>query len=87
MKTVNIHEAKTNMSRLLQSVAQGQSVTIANAGKPVAQLTPIGGIAKRRFGTLRGKYPVPDDIDTPFAKDIEEMFYGNSDYEKPVKSK
>ena len=87
MKIVNIHEAKTNMSRLLQSVAQGKSVTIANAGKPVAQLTPIGGVAKRKFGTLRGKYPVPNDIDTPFAKDIEEMFYGNSDYEKPVKSK
>ena len=87
MKTVNIHEAKTNMSRLLQSVAQGQSVTIANAGKPVAQLTPIGGVAKRKFGTLRGKYPVPDDIDTPFAQDIEEMFYGNSDSEKSAKSK
>ena len=87
MKTVNIHEAKTNMSRLLQSVAQGKSITIANAGKPVAQLTPIGGVAKRKFGTLRGKYPVPNDIDTPFAKDIEEMFYGNSDIEKPTTSK
>ena len=65
------------MSHFLQSVAKGKTVTIANAGKPVAQLTPIDGAGKRRFGTLRGKFLVQDDIDTLFAKEIEEIFYGS----------
>ena len=75
------------MSRLLQSVAKGQTVTIANAGKPVAQLTPIGGPAKRRFGTLRGHFAVPEDIDAPFAKEIQGMFYGDPKIELMPKSK
>lgn len=79
-RVVNVHEAKTHFSRLLDEVEQGESVVIAKAGKPKAQLSPYKEQAKkpvRRIGFLKGKIKVPDDIKTPFAKEIEEMFYGN----------
>ena len=82
MKTVNIHEAKTNLSRLIKEVQAGRSVMIANAGKPVAVLGPVGSKPKREFGTLKGIYSVPEDIDTAFVNDIEDMFYGTDRAEK-----
>ncbi len=59
----------------------GEEVIIAKAGKPVARLAALTDQPKpqRRLGTLAGLYPVPNDIYTPFAENIEEMFYGNSD--------
>lgn len=78
--TVNVHEAKTNLSKLLLKVKQGEEVIIANAGKPAARLVPIEPEpAKRRIGFLKGQFNVPDDIKTPFAEEVEEMFYGNLD--------
>jgi prevent-host-death family protein len=77
MTTVNIHEAKTNLSRLLAQVAAGEEVIIAKAGKPIAKLVPVGPAKpQRRLGGLEGQFKVPDDFDTMFAKEIEEMFYG-----------
>jgi prevent-host-death family protein len=76
MKTFNIHEAKTHLSRLLEGVAQGESFVIAKSGKPVARVVPISDKPPQRIGFMEGQFTVPDDIDTPFKKDIEEMFYG-----------
>jgi prevent-host-death family protein len=74
---VNIHEAKTNLSRLLQRVAMGEEVIIAKAGKPVAKLVPIKGGSKRRMlGSAKGEFVVPDDFNDPLPKEIEDLFYG-----------
>ena len=78
-RTVNIHEAKTHLSRLVDEVEKGESVIIAKAGKPKAQLTPIREARKkpvRRIGCLKGKIKIPDDFDTMFAEEIEKMFSG-----------
>ena len=81
METVNIHEAKTHLSRLIAKAAAGEDVVIAKAGKPVVRLTALTESPKplRRLGTLEGLIKVPDDVKTPFAEEIEEMFYGNPD--------
>ena len=82
MTQVNIHEAKTHLSKLVERAAKGESIIIAKAGKPQARLVPVetrGETAKRRIGFLEGKYVVPDDIKTPFAEEIERMFYGEDD--------
>jgi prevent-host-death family protein len=78
MRSINIHQAKTQLSRLVEEVANGEPFIIAKAGKPIAQVIPIKGAAKpkRRIGFMKGQYTVPDDIKTPFAAEIEEMFYG-----------
>ncbi len=82
MKTVNIHEAKTQLSKLLSEVAQGHEIVIAKAGKPIAKLTKYrqaGEIAAARraaMGSLRGKIWIADDFDAP-DPEIERMFYGD----------
>jgi prevent-host-death family protein len=59
--TVNMHEAKSQLSRLVERAEAGEEIIIARAGKPAARLMPLdrGGV---RFGTLRGKIYMPDDI-------------------------
>jgi prevent-host-death family protein len=79
LKVVNIHEAKTHLSRLVEEAANGESFVIAKAGKPmvkVIRLDADGPKPKRRLGFLKGKIEIPDDFDTMFQKEIEEMFYG-----------
>jgi prevent-host-death family protein len=78
MKTVNIHEAKTHLSRLVEEAASGQEFVIAKAGKPMVKVVPIDELAqkKRKIGFLEGCFPVPDDLDSIYAKEIEEMFGG-----------
>lgn len=82
MKTVNIHEAKTHLSRLVEEAASGEGFVIAKAGKPMVKVVPLEEAPldtpkkKRRIGFLEGQFSVPDDFDTMFAKEIEEMFYG-----------
>ncbi|MDE2481060.1 MAG: type II toxin-antitoxin system Phd/YefM family antitoxin [bacterium] len=75
MTTVNIHEAKTHFSRLVDEAAAGAEIVIAKAGKPVAKLVPLekprGGI---RLGLLEGKYHVPDDFDDPLPDDVLDAF-------------
>jgi prevent-host-death family protein len=83
MKTVNIHEAKTHLSRLVEEAAKGEAFVIAKAGKPMVRVVPLEEAAseepkkKRKIGFLEGQFSVPDDFDTLFAKEIEEMFYGD----------
>lgn len=81
METVNVHEAKTHLSRLIERAAGGDEIVIARAGRPVARLVPIAktDLPPRRLGLLAGKRPVPDDIDSPFAAEIAAMFEGRSE--------
>ncbi|HQT38642.1 MAG TPA: type II toxin-antitoxin system prevent-host-death family antitoxin [Acidocella sp.] len=77
MITVNIHEAKTHLSRLVEAAARGEVVVVAKAGKPMVKIVALEeapATKKRPIGFMEGQISVPDDIKTPFAKDIEEMF-------------
>ncbi|MFW5685410.1 MAG: type II toxin-antitoxin system Phd/YefM family antitoxin [Spirochaetota bacterium] len=74
--TVNIHDAKTNLSRLLKRVALGEEVIIAKAGRPIARLTPYGEDEPERVeGRDRGVFTVPDTFDEPLPEDVLEDFY------------
>jgi prevent-host-death family protein len=73
---VNIHEAKTHLSRLLQRVAAGEEVTIARSGVPVARLVALEPVAKRPLGFARGEVWVADDFDAPLPDDLLRAFYG-----------
>jgi len=73
---VNIHEAKTHFSKLLERVALGEEVIIAKAGKPVAKLVSIEPEKPRfKFGSAKGKFVVPEDFNDPLPKEIEDLFY------------
>jgi prevent-host-death family protein len=73
---VNIHEAKTHLSKLLERVALGEEVIIAKAGKPVAKLVPLSSEPKTRIlGSAKGEFVVPDDFNDPLPKEIEDLFY------------
>lgn len=72
--SVGVHEAKTQLSRLLRLVDAGQEVEIMRNGEPVARLVPAGSRAARRFGTDRGRFVVPEDFDAPLAPDVLETF-------------
>jgi prevent-host-death family protein len=77
MTTVNIHEAKTHLSRLVDEVAAGAEIIIAKAGKPMARLTPITApIRKKRLGLLKGKIKVPDDFNAPLDEETLSTFEG-----------
>ena len=79
MTTVNIHEAKTHLSRLVERAAKGETVTIAKAGKPMAKIVPIEqpkDETSRRLGFLAGQFRVPDDFDRMLEDEISEMFNG-----------
>lgn len=72
---VNIHEAKTNLSRLLSQVEKGEEVIIAKAGKPIAVLTKIDDYeSKRKLGRDEGLFDVPEDFDDPLPDDIIKDF-------------
>lgn len=72
---VNIHEAKTHLSRLLARVAAGEEVLISRAGKPVARLVPVDKPRRRRVpGRDRGKVWIADDFDAPLPPDLLALF-------------
>jgi len=76
---VNIHQAKTHLSRLLQRVAGGDEVTIAHAGEPVARLVPIEkSKGKRKLGIDQGKIWIAGDFDAP-SPDLEALFEGEDE--------
>ncbi|MEJ1959338.1 MAG: type II toxin-antitoxin system Phd/YefM family antitoxin [Nitrosomonadales bacterium] len=77
MQTINIHEAKTHLSRLVDEVVAGEEVVIAKAGKPMARLIPfIAATKKRKLGLLAGKLSVPADFDAPLPDDVLASFEG-----------
>ena len=77
METVNIHDAKTQFSRLVDAAAKGEEIIIAKAGKPTARLVPMERVkTKRRFGALKGKIRIADDFDAPLSDDLIAAFEG-----------
>jgi prevent-host-death family protein len=77
VKTVNIHEAKTHLSRLIDEVAAGAEITIAKAGKPMARLSPINApVQEKHLGLLKGKIKVAEDFNTPLSDDVLALFEG-----------
>ncbi len=77
MRMVNIHEAKTHLSRLVEDAAGGDEIVIAKAGRPVARLVPVKpGGKSRKLGFLAGKLKVPEALDAPLPEDVLEEFEG-----------
>lgn len=79
MRQINIHEAKTHLSRLVEQAAAGESFIIAKAGKPLVKVAPVGApetSAMRRTGFLVGRIAVPDDFDRMNGAAIENLFDG-----------
>lgn len=75
MQVFNIHEAKTNLSKLIEKTIQGEEVIIAKAGKPVVKLIPHKEKLKpRKLGLLKGKIDIPDDFDDE-DEEINKLFY------------
>lgn len=72
MGTVNIHEAKTHFSKLIERALAGEEVTIARAGRPVARLVPLPPrVARRSPGSARGLIEVGEDFDAPLPEDVQ----------------
>ncbi len=77
MKTVNIHAAKTHLSRLVDDVAAGGEVIIAKHGRPMARLVPLATEPRqRKLGGLAGRVQIPDDFDDPLPDDVLKLFTG-----------
>lgn len=77
MSVINIHEAKTHLSRLIEQVRAGTPVVIAKAGTPLVKVTAIDAPAhKQRIGFLAGTISVPDDFDRMGSGDIAALFDG-----------
>lgn len=74
MTHVNIHEAKTHLSRLIERAAAGETVIIAKAGRPVAKVTRVDAPSARRLGFLQGAFSVPDDFDRMGEGEIATLF-------------
>jgi prevent-host-death family protein len=78
MQIVNIHEAKTHFSKLIDAVARGEEIVIARAGKPAARLVPIEPARpERKPGALKGKIHVAEDFDAPLPDTLQEAFRGD----------
>jgi prevent-host-death family protein len=79
MQTVNIHDAKTNLSRLVDKASKGEPFVIAKAGKPLVKVMPLNATAPadaRRLGFFTGGIAVPDDFDHMGGAEIERLFGG-----------
>lgn len=75
MQTINIHDAKTNFSRLVDIAAGGEEIIIAKAGKPTARLVPMQtSKIERVFGSLKGKIRIANDFDAPLSEDVIARF-------------
>lgn len=69
-KIINIHEAKTHLSRLVRRVQSGEEIVIARGGKPVARLVSVASGSARQLGRDRGRFTVLDDFNEPLAADV-----------------
>lgn len=80
MKKVNIHQAKTQLSKLVDEASKGEPFIIAKAGKPVVKVMPLkspSGSQIRRLGFMAGQISVPDDFDRMNSGEIEQLFAGS----------
>jgi prevent-host-death family protein len=72
---VNIHEAKTHLSRLLEKALAGEEVVIMKAGKPLVRLTPVATApTRRKIGTAKGDFDVPEDFNAPLPDRVLDEF-------------
>ena len=81
MRTINIHEAKTHLSRLIEQAARGEEFIIAKSGKPMVKVVPLDAgdtVAQRRLGFMAGEITVPDDFDHMGRDEIERQFEGGA---------
>ena len=79
MKKVNIHQAKTQLSKLVEDASKGEPFIIAKAGKPVVKVMPLKAPTAsqvRRLGFMAGQFTVPDDFDRMNQSEIERLFAG-----------
>ncbi len=77
MKQVNMHQAKTSLSKLVERAGAGEEIVIARAGKPAAKLVPFTrGRARRRLGLLDGKFQIPDDFNALLPESVVLAFDG-----------
>lgn len=77
MSSINIHAAKTQLSRLIDEAAAGREIVIARAGRPVARLVPLEAMpARRLLGGLAGRLKVPADFDAPLPDNLLAAFEG-----------
>ncbi len=75
MNTVNIHEAKTQLSRLVERAAKGESFVIAKAGKPLVKVSRLDApVEPKRLGFLKGEIQVPEDFDQMGEREIAVLF-------------
>ena len=80
MLKVNIHDAKTHLSKLAEQAGAGEEIIIAKSGRPVARLVPLAqGPIVRRKGLLKGKIKISDDFDSPLPDDVIDLFEGRSE--------
>jgi prevent-host-death family protein len=82
MNTVNIHEAKTHLSRLVDRAAKGEPFVIAKSGNPLVKVMPLAAPTAgqmQRLGFLAGRIEVPDDFDAMRRDAIEQLFFGQDD--------
>jgi prevent-host-death family protein len=80
MDPINIHEAKTQLSKLIEAVEAGEEVIIARAGKPVARLVPFKPVKPVRMpGLMQGKIWISEDFNDPLPEDILDYFEGKGD--------
>ena len=75
MLTLNVHEAKTQLSKLLEAAEAGEDVVIARAGTPVVRLVPVRQ-ARRKLGLMQGRFKVPEDFDAPLDERLLDLFEG-----------
>jgi prevent-host-death family protein len=79
MTQMNVHEAKTHLSKLLDQAIAGEEVVIMRSGKPLVRLTPVETApAPRVLGTAKGEFVVPDDFNEPLPEEILAQFEGHS---------
>lgn len=77
MTVVNVHAAKTNLSRLIEQALRGEEVIIARGDKPVVRLVPVDApVPRRRPGTLKGRLEVPDSFFDPLPEDELKLWEG-----------
>ena len=77
VKQVNIHQAKTELSKLVERVEAGEEIVIARAGRPAVKLVPLTTTrVRRRLGLLDGAFTIPDDFDRPLPDTVLRLFEG-----------
>lgn len=80
MRTINIHEAKTHLSKLVELAAEGESFIIAKSGRPLVKVVPLDQSEKtktKRLGFMQGEFRIPDDFDSMGSDEINLLFNGS----------